>query len=176
MSWHSRQIGVPFQQTQEINTGSKVMSQGPASEAGITQWVATPLKSTVLLLLMPSSLLDAKKWRSDHSHSHQSGKSSSLVLGVVPWKAGLQIPGPLSQIFSGASPTHQTVSWAEQSGFLVWLHQFQKKRWNISLLLSEVAMIRCFIRCFGDSITLDICAWLIGVHNSFLKTCLFPVL
>lgn len=147
MSWHSGQIGVPFQQTQEINTGSRVMCQGPASEAGITQRVATPLKSTVLLLLIPSSLLDAKKSWSDHSHSHQSGKSSSLVLGVVPWKAGLQIPGPLSQIFSGASPTPQTVSWVEQPGFLVWLHQFQTKaeispycsqKWPRSGVLSDV--------------------------------------
>lgn len=170
MSWRHGQVNVPFQQAQEINTGSRVTHQGPASAAGITQQVAAPLKSTELLLLMPSSLLDAERWWSDQPCSHHSGKPSSLALGVVLWKADLQIPGMFSQIFCGASPTHQTVSSGEQSEFLVWLHQFQRKGGIIFLLPSEVAPIRCFVRCFSDSITLDICAWLICVHNSFLKT------
>ena len=178
MSWHCGQVNLLPLQAQEKNTGSRVMHQGPASKIGTTQQIAIPLKPTALLLLVPSSLLDAKRWWSDHPHSHHSGKPSSLAPGVVPWKAGFQIPGLLFWIFSGASPTHQTVSWTEQSGFLVWLHQFQRKGEIISLMLSEVAPIRCFIRCFGDSITLDIYAWLIGVHNSFFKTFLpvpYPV-
>lgn len=59
--WTQWTSNVPFQQTQEINAGSTVVHQGPASEASIIQQVATPLKSVVLLLLMSSSLLDAKR-------------------------------------------------------------------------------------------------------------------
>lgn len=74
------------------------MHQGPASEAGIIQQVATPRESIVLLLLMTSSLLYAKRWWSDHLCSHHSGKLSSLALRVMPWKAGLQVLGPLSSL------------------------------------------------------------------------------
>lgn len=59
------------------------MHQEPTSEAGITQQVATLLKSMVLLLLMPSSLLGAKRWWSDHPCNRHSGKPSSLPFGVV---------------------------------------------------------------------------------------------
>lgn len=86
----------------------------------------------VFLLWMLFSLLDAKRWWSDHPYSHHPGKLSRLALGIMPRKAGLQIPGILSWIFSGASPPHQTVSWTEQSGSLVWL-QVSKKRWNYLL-------------------------------------------
>lgn len=63
----------------------------------------------------------------------------------------------------GSSPAHQGVSWAEQSALPEWLHQFQRKGGIVSLLPSEMALTKCFI-----TVTLDVSAWLIGDHNSFL--------
>lgn len=63
-----------------------------------------------------------------------------------------------------------TVSWAEQSEFLVWLHQFQRKDRIASLLPSEMALIKYLIKCFWSELHWTFSAWQTGVPNLFLQT------